>query len=186
MRKDLLQRRAKSRLVIAITCAGLTLATHTNAGAQKKQLITTGPVQKIACLDHSAVRKGYKVFADARAAMAKDAAMEKKSFDQEVRLLEQKTKDLVKQDSLKGGKARGQIMGSALSRRSELASDFQLKQKNRDQQRILMMQEFEKKIILAIDAVVNEGGYTDVKPTTKGQAIKDGTDITDMVLKKLN
>ncbi len=48
------------------------------------------------------------------------------------------------------------------------------------------MKEYEQKITLAIDSVVSEGGFTDVKPLNKDTAIQNGANITDLVLKKLN
>lgn len=153
--------------------------------SQKKQLTVLGPVVKIAYLDHSALRKAYKALNNAKEKIAKENMAEKKSFDQALQLLDLQTKELLKQDSIAKGKNRQQIIKNAKSKKDQLIGEFQLNQSNRNQARIKMIQEYERKIILAIESVVNEGGFTDVKPIVKGVVIQNGTNITDLVLKKL-
>ena len=83
-------------------------------------------------------------------------------------------------------------MQQADSRRSGISGNYQLNQKKRNQEKITLMQQYEQKIQAAIQAVVTEGGYTDIKPLVKDKE-KDkeapeqrSIDITDLILKKLN
>jgi Skp family chaperone for outer membrane proteins len=156
------------------------------AFGQKKQLTALGPVVKIAYIDQAALRKGYKAFESAKAKIANDNIQEKNSFDQSLHVLDQQTKDLLKQDSATRGKKKDEIIRNASSKRSELTATFQTNQKNRNVERISMMKQYEQKITAAIDRVVSESGFTEVKPLEKGTVIQNGKDITTLVLQKLN
>lgn len=153
---------------------------------QRKQLIASGKVIKIGYLDHLALRKEYKAFNDAKNKIANEQLAAKRSFDQSRQIVEQQANQLLKQDSLLGGKNRQQILNDASYKSSKLTLDFQEGQKKRNQDRMAIMDEYEKKIRLAIDDIVSKGGFTDVKALDKTKVIKNGINITDLVLKKLN
>lgn len=157
-----------------------------NSPTQKKQLTASSKVSKVGYIDHHALRMGYKAFNDAKHKIANEQIAAKKSFDQSTQIVEQQANQLLEQDSLLGGKNRQQILNDASYKSSKLALDFQEGQKKRNQDRMAIMEEYEKKIRLAIDNVVSEVGFTDVKALDKTTVIQNGINITDLVLKKLN
>ena len=53
-------------------------------------------------------------------------------------------------------------------------------------ERTVIMKKYEQKIVLAIDAVVSEKGFTNVVPLSDKLIEQDGTNITDTILEKLN
>lgn len=115
----------------------------TQASAQKKLLVPSGKVVKIAFLDHQRLRKEYHAFSTAKQKLV----MENKA-------------------GLKG--------------------QSNITPQKRTQQRQELMKEYEMKIAAAINAVVAEGGFTEVKPLEKNNTSERGIDITGLVLKKLN
>lgn len=158
----------------------------------KKQLTPAAKAVKTGLIDQLRLRKEYKAYDAAREKLAKENQAEKKSFDQQLLLIDKQTQKQLKQDSLKGGKGRAGIVQHADDRRSAINGSHQLAQKKRHQDRIALMQQYEQKIQAAIQAVMMEGGFTDVKPLSKDKE-KDkaangpgSIDITDLVLKKLN
>lgn len=172
------------------TCAalllGMTSVLPVGALAQH-QLTASGKVTRVAYIDHSRLRKEFKEFAAAWQKLGKENTADKKSMEQALELLDKQTKEQLTQDSLNGGGSRSQIISLDSSRRSEIIQKNQLEQAKRNQDRITLMQEYEQKINAAIDAVVAEGGFTDVRPLIKDQPDKKrGIEITDLLLKKLN
>ena len=171
---------------IIVILASLALALPQMCWSQKKQLVTTGPVVKIAYVDHSALRKGFIGYKDSIAFLTKTNNGANEALSRSLQLLDQQTKDLLIKDSLTGSNGKQQILNNSASKRAALTATFQAGQKNRNDARVVMMGNFERKIILAIDAVVNEGGFTDVKPLTKDATAPNGKNITSLVLSKLN
>ncbi len=172
------------------TCAalllGMILVPPLEALAQH-QLTASDKVTKVAYIDHSRLRKEFKEFAAARQKLAEENVADKKSMEQALQLLDKQTKDQLAQDSLNGGGGRAQIMSQDSSRRSEIIQKNQLAQAKRNRDRIAVMQEYERKINAAVDAVVTEGGFTDIRPLVQDQPErKRGIEITDLLLKKLN
>jgi len=159
-----------------------------NAWSQKKQLTASGKVIKIAFIDHSRLRKEFKKFVAAKEKLAKENEAEKKSLEQALRFLDKQTKEQLVQDSLNGGGTRNQITSKANSKRSGIIHNNQLSQRKRNQARIALTQDYERKINTAVETVVREGGFTEVKPFVKdssGQSRRN-VDVTDLLLRKLN
>jgi Skp family chaperone for outer membrane proteins len=162
------------------------LLISSQANSQKRQLTASAKVVKIAYIDQLALRKQYKAFSDTKRKLADENMIEKKSYDQAIQLLDKRTVQLIKQDSLAGGANRLQILNGASSKKGQFTFQHLETQKVKNTQRITLMNDYEKKIQLAIESVVIEGGFTDVQPIDKNTTIKNGKDITDLVLKKLN
>lgn len=188
MHKDLLAYLIKIKQVIVYMyiIIGLLFLLPICSWSQKKQLNPSGKVVKVAFVDHSKLRKDYKSFAAAKEKISKENEVSKKYFEQQLQLLDKQTKDLLKADSLKGGKTRDKIQKDADTKKSDILNAYQSDQKKRNQERITLSQEYEKRIISAMDDVVSKGGYTDVRTTVKDTSSKKGIDITDSILKKLN
>lgn len=154
--------------------------------AQKRQLTPSSKVVKIALVDHSRLRKEYREFAAARDKWAQESAAQRKSFEQSLQTLEQQTAEQLRLDSLSGGKDREQILSQAAAKRSELTGLFQAAQKKRYGERMTLAQRYERKITLALDSIVAEGGFTQAQPLSKEASSIKGRDITDLILQKLN
>ncbi len=138
--------------------------------SQKRQLSPSAKVSKIAFIDHSKLRKDFKAFSSAKEKIAKDNDADKKTFDRALKLLDEQTKEQLRLDSLSGATNHNNIINQATAKRNEIVNNHQLEQKKRNQERIILMQDYEKKIVLAIDAIVSEGGFTDVQPLRKDTA----------------
>lgn len=154
--------------------------------SQKRQLSPSAKVSKIAFIDQSRLRKDYKAFSNAKEKIAKDNEFDNKAFDRDLKLLEEQTKNQLRLDSLSGGANHTNIINQATAKRNEIVNNHQLNQKKRNQERIALMQDFERKIVLAIEATVSEGGFTDVQALGKEPPVQRGINVTDLILKKLN
>jgi len=175
---------------VALTLSGLTMLAAflcpLHVSGQKKQLTPSGKVEKIAFIDHIRLRKEYHAFATAKKQLATEGETENKSLTKELSQIDFQAKDQLKRDSLHGSKKQQQIIDNTSLKKTELYNQFQSSQHLRTQKRLALMKEYETKITTAISAVVAEGGYTDVKPLDKNTTNERGTNITDLVLKKLN
>jgi Skp family chaperone for outer membrane proteins len=169
-------------LYFLIVSMGLYVPLH----AQKKQLSPSAKVVKIAYLDPSLLRKNYRAFYDARTKLTTENDAEKKAYEKSMKALDEQTAKLLKKDSVSRDNKRIQIINDAASKRAKLSLDFEAGQSKRNDERLALISKYEKEIVLAIDKVVTEGGYTDVRPIVKGTVTQDGTNITDKVLSKLN
>ena len=154
--------------------------------SQKRQLTASNKAVKIGYIDHSTVRKQFIAFAAAKERIAKEHLAEKRSLEQSIQLLNQQTKEQLRLDSLSGGQNQLQILNAADAKKSQLQSSFKDAQKRRHEERNILMQNYEKKIVSAIDAVISEGGFTEIKPFDPNATGQRGINITDLVLKKLN
>lgn len=154
--------------------------------SQKRQLTPSDTVSKVAFIDHSRLRKEYKAFSEAMKELSKENDSKKKTFDESLKVLENQTSKQLKSDSLKGGKDYEKISSQASVKRKETTTIYQADLKKRFQGRNILFKEYERKIVLAIESVVSEGGFTEVKPFIKEPFEKRGTNITDQILKKLN
>lgn len=154
--------------------------------SQKKQLVPSNKVEKIAFIDHSRVRKEYKEFNTAKDKLAKDNEAKRKSFEQSLKILEQHTKEQLNIDSLSGGRAREQIISEAASKRLVIVNNFQSEQKIRNDEKVSLSRHYEQKIITAIESIIIEKGITDVKSLVKQSAETRRMDITDLILEQLN
>ena len=175
-----------SSTIRLIFFVGTFLTLSVQGWSQKKQLTASDKVIKIGLIDHSRLRKEFKAFDSARISMAKVNKSKKVSFEQALQLIEQQAKDQLKRDSLSGGKKREQVISLFDSKRSALINDYQSDQKKRIEDRIALMREYERQITVAIDKVVSEGGFTDVRPLGKDSTNSKGVNITELILKKLN
>lgn len=171
-------------LMLSITCM-IFILPH-QSFSQKKQLTPSDKVTRIGYLDHSALRKEYKAYHAAKEKLAKEHAAEKKTYEESLKLLDKQTAQKLKKDSLSGGKNRQQLLNESETKRQQLARSYQAQLKKRNEEKLNISKEYEKKIILAIEAVVNEGGFTDIKPLSKDSSSVNGLNVTDLVLKKLN
>lgn len=156
------------------------------AWTQKRQLVASDTVKRVAYIDHSRLRKEYKAFADLMKKTSKENESRKKMHEETLRTLEGQTAKILKSDSLGGGKNHDKILSQEGIKRNEAEASYQANLKKRFQSRNELLKEYERKITLAIEAVVAEGGFTDVKPLAKEPSETRGRNITDLILKKLN
>lgn len=154
--------------------------------SQKRQLNASDTVKKIAYIDHSQLRKEYKAFGKALIEMSNTNAVKKKLHETFLKDLETATAKRLKADSIKGGKDRELIKERAANERTTKVNAYQTDLKMRHDERSKLIREYEQKIALAIDAVVTEGGFTEVKPLEKEPFKIRGKNVTDLILKKLN
>jgi hypothetical protein len=156
------------------------------ASAQKKPLTPSAKVIKTAFVDDAKLRKEYREFVSAKAVQTQENFAQRKIYDQAISTLEQQTKEELSGDSLRGGGGRESILNRAASKRAELTQRYQEAQKKRHSERMALVQQYERKITLAIDQVLTEGGFTEVKALTKESSLQRRRDITDLILQKLN
>lgn len=166
--------------------AGCLLFLPREASAQKKQLTPSDKVKKIALVDHSRLRKEYKGLADALQKLSHEGRARQKAFDESLGSLAEQERKQLKADSVRGGKKQGKIASDISARRSTLMSAYLSAMKRKNEEKINLMREYERKITLAIDAVVAEGGFTEVRQATKETPKERSVDVTDLILKKLN
>lgn len=154
--------------------------------SQGKVLTQSIKVKKTGFLDHSIVRKEYKAYADKLKQFAIESTSEKNKLEKVLSVINIEAEKKIKQDSLVGNNKRDRLIDEYNERRKTVLKEYQTKLKQINQAKQAFMQACEQKIKFAIDAVLNEGGFTDIKPIGKDINWKEGIDITKLVLKKLN
>lgn len=182
----LLWKKLPAKFLLQLCCNIGFLWISTSASAQKRALAPSGKVVKVGFVDHKRLRAGYNDFANFRQNTAKASDSAKVVFDQVLQTLEQQARAQLREDSLGGGRRRDRILRLAEEKRQALTSSYRADQKNRVEERLVLIQAFEQKIQLVIDRVVTEGGFTDVRPLNSDGFRPRGADITDLILKKLN
>lgn len=158
------------------------LVVHTSVFSQTKP--SKSP-EHIAFLDHIKLRKDYPHYAAEREVQLKKFSdlkinHEKKLKDEQTNLLE-----LIAADSITGGRKKQELEGNSARKIGELEANLAKAKKKVHEENIKLMQNFEKRIVTAIDEVVREKGYTDVKPVQMDTPKENTDDITNLVLKKL-
>jgi Skp family chaperone for outer membrane proteins len=154
--------------------------------SQKRELVRGTKVNKIAFLDHSKLRREYKEYSAKLKELFDASVLEKNDLARKVADLNGEMERKLKKDSLSAGKKTDAIILEYEKKKSTLISFSQLKQQGLNNEKMILLKKMEEKIRLAIDAVVNEGGFTDVKPIDKNYNESNGLNITNLVLKKLN
>jgi Skp family chaperone for outer membrane proteins len=152
----------------------------------KKPLTPSTKVTRIGLIDYVRLHKEYNALKSLHESGYRNWQNVKEKYDQAVKAQDNETNQQLKQDSGQAGKRRSLIQQESERRRRLLFDNYQLEQKKLHTDRSALLLEHEKKIQLAIGQVVSEGGFTDVKPLDKNTPAGSGTDITDLVLKKLN
>lgn len=153
---------------------------------QKKELIVSNNVSKVAYVDHSIIRKEYKEYSLAKVTLAKEARAVKEALNQALYSLEEKYLKEIKIDSLDGGTKKEQIIKKYQADKTKLHTDYNLAQKKLNEDRIALTQKFEKEISTAIDKIITEEGLTDVQQITPNTKVPEGRNITWKILEKLN
>lgn len=170
-----------------ISCMLITLALQfpLQGWAQKKQLTPIAMPTKFAFVDGLKLRKEYHAYVAAKDTVHKDAVVKRKAFEEQTHQLYQETEKQLKKDSIAGGHQRELITGNAKSKQSELENKYITESKVRTQARLALMKNYEDKIRAAIRIVMAEGAYTELRSMKDSSSLK-GTNITDLVLAKLN
>jgi hypothetical protein len=171
-----------------ITCLIITLALQFPLqvwSQQRKQLKSVDMPAKFAFVDGIRLRKEYRAYSAAKDSLYKDAVAKRKAFNEVKQQLKMETKKQLKKDSLEGGKKKELIAGNAASKQSELEYKYITEGKQRTQARLALVKSYEDKMRAAIQRVMAEGVYTELRPL-KDSSILKGTNITDLVLVKLN
>lgn len=158
----------------------------TKSEAQKKQLVAVNKVEKIAFVDPARLRRDCQAFKSARERLSQQWYTMKAAYELEVKNHDAAIQEQLRLDSLTGMNKHNQIIKEAQSKKGILLRVYQAQQKKLHQEQLAVMDEYERKITLAIDEVVSKGGYTEVKAFIKNGVTDKGTDITDSILKKLN
>lgn len=173
-----------SRFVI---CLLMTVALQfpLHGWAQKKQLTPVNLPPKIASVDMAKLRSNYKAYSAAKDSLFKVSMAKRNAFDAARNEIDQESKKQLKKDSSAGGKQKDLIESKASAKRYDLESKMSVEVKERRQKGQAMINDYEGKINAAIRGVMAEGIYTQLK-TAKDSSGIQGTDITDLVLRKLN
>lgn len=175
------------RLTLIVCFLCLFFFSSFNAFSQGRTLSPSTKVSKIALIDQSKLRKGYRAYGEVISNGRNDKKLQQEGYEAMLESIELQTKKQLKEDSLQGGQNRNGILTAAANKRNEARQKFEAGLKKLFNNRVLLLQELEKKITLAIDQVVAEGGYTDIQAVSQAPtAEKKGTDITALILKKLN
>ena len=127
--------------------------------AQGKQLKPFSLPAKYAFVDGAKLRKEYRAYAAAKDSMYKEAITQKKAFTE----------------------ARKQPGANV----SELDNKYTADAKPRNEARHALMKTYEDKMRAAIQLVMAQGVYTEIRPLKDSSTMK-GTNITDLILAKLN
>ena len=158
-----------------------------NVIAQKQPLTASSKVVKIAVIDPVRLRKEYKEFANEKEKSAKENENIKKTKDETLRTLEQQVKEELRVDSLSGKGKPGEIVKRAETKRKSILKDFEVAQQQRKERNAVMAKKYEHLIQMAIDQVVAEGGFTDVRlPFKDASSTTRSIEVTNLILKKLN
>lgn len=153
--------------------------------AQSKQLKPVDVPAKFAFVDGIKLRKEYRAYAAAKDSLFKDGKAKRKAFNEAKQQLDLETKKQLKKDSLAGGKQKDLIAGNAASKQSDLDYKYITEGKQRTQARLALVKTYEDKMRAAIQVVMAEGVYTELRPLKDTTNLK-GTNITDLILAKLN
>jgi hypothetical protein len=127
--------------------------------AQGKQLKPVDMPAKFAFVDGAKLRKEYRAYTAAKDSMFKDGMAKRKSFNE----------------------ARKQPGAN----QSELDNKHAAEAKLQSQARQAFMKTYEDKMRAAIQLVMAQGVYTELRPLKDSANVK-GTNITDLILAKLN
>jgi hypothetical protein len=152
---------------------------------QKRQLKPVDMPAKFAFVDGIRLRKEYRAYRAAKDSLFKDGMAKKKAFNEAKQQLDQETKKQLKKDSAAGGKQKALIAGNAASKQSELEYKYITEGQQRTQTRHALINNYEDKIRTAVRIVMAEGVYTELRPLKDSASVK-GTNITDLILAKLN
>jgi Skp family chaperone for outer membrane proteins len=152
--------------------------------AQKKQLTPVSAPLRIAFIDPAKLRKDYRAYSAAKDSMYKSGIAQRKSFETAKHQLDEQIKKQLKKDNVEGTK-QNQLPDNGTASRTALETKYVAEIKQRNTDRIALMKNYEDKINNAMQTVMAEGAYTDLKTLKDTTGLK-GTDITDIILKKLN
>jgi len=170
-----------------IICFLITLALQfpLHGWAQQKQLKPVVMPPKFAFVDGTKLRKEYRAFAAAKDSLFKDGLAKRKAFNEAKQQLDLETKKQLKKDSLAGGKQKDLIVSNATTKQSLLYNKYVMETKPQNQAWHALMKSYEDKMRAALQLVMAQGVYTELKPL-KDTANLKGTNITDLILAKLN
>lgn len=157
-----------------------------SAWSQKKQLHPSGKITRIAWIDPKLLHKNYTEYKNLRDSLAAANTADKNVLQKSLQDLDQQTATLLRQDSVTGSQNRQQILSNANAKRSQLITNFQFRQKTRNDFRVSANQDYERRIVLAVESVQNEGGFTEIRPLEMATKTDNVVDVTSLVLKKLN
>jgi hypothetical protein len=162
--------------------SGLQFPLH---GWAQTQLKPVDMPAKFAFVDGIKLRKEYRAYVAAKDSLFKDAMAKRKAFTEAKQQLDLETKKQLKKDSLTGGKQKDLITGNAASKQSALEYKYITEGKQRTQARLALTKTYEDKMRAAIQLVMAQGVYTELRPLKDSASLK-GTNITDLILTKLN
>jgi len=111
--------------------------------------------------------------------------VQRTAFETARQQLDKESKEQLKKDSTSGGKQKGLILNNTTAKQNELANNYSTQLRQRRQKGQAAINDYEKKINDAVQLVMAQGLYTQLKTPKNSSGIK-GTDITDLVLRKLN
>ena len=154
--------------------------------AQAKQPTLSNKVVRLAYVNHSGLRQQYATFQNTHNRSRQDWQSSQQAFNLDQEQLEKAIQIELQQDNSNGGKNQEALKQKAQVDRLALRQRYDQKWKKLKQDHLAALQAHEKQIIIKIGEVVAEGGFTEVKPLAKETPRKDGTDVTDLILKKLN
>jgi hypothetical protein len=147
-----------SRFVICfLMIAALQFPLH--GRAQGKQLKPVNLPAKFAFVDGAKLRKEYRAYAAAKDSLFKDGMAKRKAYNE----------------------ARKKPGANI----SELDNKYATEATQRNNARRAVMKTYEDKMRAAIQLVMAQGVYTELKPLKDSANVK-GTNITDLILAKLN
>ena len=174
-----------TRSCCRLLCCCLFLLPLCLVAQPKKPLTPSTKVTRVGLVDYVRLHKEYNALKSLHESGYRNWQNVKEKYDQAMKAQDNETKLQLKKDSGQAGKRQSLIQESE-RRRQLLFDNYQQEQKKLHTDRSTLLLEHEKKIQLAIGQVVSEGGFTDVRPLDKNTPAGSGTDITDLVLKKLN
>ncbi|HEX6431128.1 MAG TPA: OmpH family outer membrane protein [Niastella sp.] len=153
--------------------------------AQNKQKLTPVDYQKVAFVDAARVRKEFITYEAAKEKMHQQTVEKSKAYEAATQELDKQTKEQLKKDSAQKLHQKQLITDKATVKRTELRNEFFAAIKKRNAERTALTKTYEDKIREAINTIVREGAFTEIK-WSKDSAGPTLTDITDQVLQKLN
>jgi len=175
----------KSTVCIFSLLIAIFFFSPTHVWAQKKMLTPVDLPVKIAIADFTRIRNDYKAYHAYKDSLFKAIMVQRTAFETARQQLDKESKEQLKKDSTSGGKQKGLILNNTTAKQNELANNYSTQLRQRRQKGQAAINDYEKKINDAVQLVMAQGLYTQLKTPKNSSGIK-GTDITDLVLRKLN
>ena len=162
------------------------LLAFNNSFSQKRQLSPSDKVTKIGLVDHSKIRNSYIAFVKSKDSLAKQHQTTTSTYTSSLRDLQKQEENKLNIDISKGGNNQEKIKQDYAAQKAALLKSYNNQQHGLNLRRMNITNEYEQKILIVINSVIVQKGFTEIKQLLINDKDQNGEDITDLIIEKLN